>query len=497
MEFSFGKHKNSNKSTVIYFLSEDLKLPKLLKDLNKENIITSIIQNDTCFKGKFGQFLLIHTPKTTGAKMLILAGLGKKESINELSLLNLGGKIADKANALKISSLDLVVDKIDGVKLEIANIANYLALGIKLKNYSFNKYFVAKKDEHQLPLQKVTFSLDAPDTAQKLFGSTNKVADGVLLTRNLVSEPPNVLYPESFAKRCLDLKKLGVKITILNTKEMKKLGMGALLGVGQGSINEPKTVLMEWNGAKSKTKSPIAFIGKGVTFDTGGINLKPSSNIADMKYDMGGAGVVTGLMHALASRKAKVNIIGAIGLVENMPSGSAQRPSDVVTSMSGQTIEVDNTDAEGRLVLADVLYYVQKVYKPKFMIDLATLTGAIVIALGDAHAGLFSNCDELANQIIAASKQTGELVWRMPLSDHYDKQINSEIADVRNTGTGTGGGSITAAQFLQRFVNQCTWAHIDIAGMAWNKKGTDIIPKGATGFGVRLLNQLIYDNYED
>ncbi|MEO6382161.1 MAG: leucyl aminopeptidase, partial [Nitrobacter sp.] len=304
----------------------------------------------------------------------------------------------------------------------------------------------------------------------------------------------NVLYPEEFARRASQLRKIGVGIDILDVKTMTKLGMGALLGVGQGSSRPSRTVIMRWNGGK-KGEQPVAFVGKGVCFDTGGISIKSAGGMEDMKGDMGGAACVVGLMHALAARKAKVNVVGAIGLVENMPDGNAQRPGDIVTSMSGQTIEIINTDAEGRLVLADVLWYVAQKFKPKFMIDLATLTGAIMVALGTEHAGLFSNNDQLSERLIKIGVETGERVWRMPLGPEYDKQIDSQFADMKNTG-GRHGGSITAAQFLQRFVDDTAWAHLDIAGTAMGSPKSDINQSWGSGFGVRLLDRLVAEHYE-
>jgi leucyl aminopeptidase len=320
----------------------------------------------------------------------------------------------------------------------------------------------------------------------------------VFLTRDLVSEPPNVLYPAEMATRCRALEKLGVTVEILTPAELETLGFGALLGVAQGSAREARVVVMQWNGGTEGT-APVAFIGKGVTFDTGGISIKPAGGMEDMKFDMAGAGTVIGLMSALAGRKARVNAVGLVGLVENMPSSTAQRPGDVVTTHSGQTVEVINTDAEGRLVLADVLWYAQHRFKPRFMVDLATLTGAIIVALGHEHAGLFSNDDALATQLANAGTATGEKLWRMPLGDAYDKQIKSDIADMKNVG-GRPGGSITAAQFIQRFIDTkegpMAWAHLDIAGTAWATKDTPTTPKGATAFGVRLLDRLVADHYE-
>ena len=315
------------------------------------------------------------------------------------------------------------------------------------------------------------------------------------LARNLVNEPANILFPVEFATRAKELEKLGVEVDILDVKAMQKLGMGALLGVGQGSVRESRMVVMRWNGNKASKAKPVAFVGKGVCFDTGGISIKPGAGMEDMKGDMAGAACVTGLMHALAARKAKVNAIGAIGLVENMPDGNAQRPGDIVKTMSGQTVEVLNTDAEGRLVLADVLWYIQDKYKPEFMVDLATLTGAILVALGKEYAGLFSNNDELSARLVEAGGKTGEKMWRMPLGAAYDKMIDGQFADIKNIG-GRNAGSITAAQFLQRFVNDTPWAHLDIAGTGMASPSSDINQSWGSGWGVRLLDRLVADHYE-
>jgi leucyl aminopeptidase len=314
-----------------------------------------------------------------------------------------------------------------------------------------------------------------------------------------VSEPPNVLNPAEMADRCKKLSELGLKVEVLGPREMTRLGFGALLGVAQGSVNEPRMVVLHWNGASNGRKKaagkPVAFIGKGVTFDTGGISIKPAGGMEDMKWDMAGAGTVVGLMAALAGRKAKVDAVGLVGLVENMPSGNAQRPGDVVKTYSGQTVEVINTDAEGRLVLADVLWYCQQKFDPRFMIDLATLTGAMIVALGHEYAGMFSNDDALAQKLAAAGNDVNEKVWRFPLHEEYDKLIRSDIADMKNIG-GRPAGSISAAQFIQRFVNKKPWVHLDIAGMAWSSKTTACVPKGATAFGVRLLDRLVAEHYE-
>ncbi len=371
-----------------------------------------------------------------------------------------------------------------------------VASGVRLRAYKFDRYKTKKKDGEESALRAdVSVAVDDVAAARKAFAPDSNVVDGVILARELVNEPPNVLFPVEFARRAGQLRKLGVDVEILDVKAMTKLGMGALLGVAQGSTQPARTVIMRWNGGKRGDR-PVAFVGKGVCFDTGGISIKPAGGMEDMKGDMGGAACVVGLMHALAARKAKVNVVGAIGLVENMPDGNAQRPGDIVTSMSGQTIEIINTDAEGRLVLADVLWYVAKKFKPKFMVDLATLTGAIMVALGTEYAGMFSNNDELAERLTKAGLETGERVWRMPLGPEYDKQIDSQFADMKNTGGSRHGGSITAAQFLQRFVDDTPWAHLDIAGTAMGAPKTEINRSWGSGYGVRLLERLVADHYE-
>ncbi|KPF96905.1 aminopeptidase [Rhodopseudomonas sp. AAP120] len=444
------------------------------------------------FKGKSGSALDILAPEGLKVGRLIVVGAGKAADLKEFDVLKLGGTIAGK-----IGSGDTAVSVI--AELPAAAMAPEqaaaIASGIRLRAYKFDRYKTKKKDDEQGPVD-TTVSIAVADVAaaKKAFTPESHVVDGVILARELVNEPPNVLYPDEFAKRAAQLKKLGVEVQILDVAAMTRLKMGALLGVSQGSAHDGRTVIMRWNGGK-KGEQPIAFVGKGVCFDTGGISIKPSASMEDMKGDMGGAACVVGLMHALAARKAKVNAIGAIGLVENMPDGNAQRPGDIVTSMSGQTIEIINTDAEGRLVLADVLWYVAQKHKPKFMVDLATLTGAIMVALGTDHAGLFSNNDELAQRLTEVGLSTGEKVWRMPLGPEYDKQIDSQFADMKNTGS-RNGGSITAAQFLQRFVDGTPWAHLDIAGTAMGAPKTDINRSWGSGYGVRLLNALVAEYYE-
>ena len=363
---------------------------------------------------------------------------------------------------------------------------------MQLKSYQFNKY-KTKKDMVNINID-VVFKKKLPIKIKN--SRFNSLLEGTNFTKDLVSEPGNVLHPDEYAKRIAKLKKIGLKIKVYNKKDLKKLGMGALLGVGQGSIRGSYLVTIEWNGSKSKNK-PLAFVGKGVCFDTGGYSLKPARFMEDMTYDMAGSAAVVGLMKTLALRKAKINAVGVVGLVENMVSGNAQRPGDIVKSYSGKTIEVLNTDAEGRLVLADALTFTEEKFKPKFIIDLATLTGAIIVSLGSEYAGLFSNDDKLSRQLIEAGMKVDEKLWRMPLHKNFDKLMNSKNADMQNINYVGGAGSTTAAQFLQRFIiNKTPWAHLDIAGMAFSKYGGALNSGGATGYGVRLLNKLIEDNYE-
>ncbi len=369
-------------------------------------------------------------------------------------------------------------------------------LGLSLRAYKFDKYKTKKKDDAEADTTpRIALAVADVAAARRAAGARGGLAEGVLLARTLVNEPPNVLYPAAFAERAAELKALGVEVEIIDEPAAEKIGMRALLAVGQGSAYDSRVVVMRWSGASKPDAQPVAFVGKGVCFDSGGISLKPGAGMEDMKGDMGGAACVVGLMHALASRKAKANVVGIIGLVENMPDGKAQRPGDIVTSLSGQTIEIINTDAEGRLVLADLLWYVQETYKPAFMVNLATLTGAIIVALGTEHAGLFSNSDELSGRLFAAGAATGEKVWRLPLTPAYDKLIDSKFADMKNTG-GRHGGSITAAQFLQRFVNDTPWAHLDVAGTAMGAPADEINQSWAAGWGVRLLDRLVSDHYE-
>jgi leucyl aminopeptidase len=444
------------------------------------------------FKGKSGAALDILAPEGLKAKRLIVMGLGKLAEIKDNDFLKVGGSVAGKLRAGK-DAVTIVAELPTGAMKP--DQAAGAASGLLLRAYKFDRYKTKKKEGEEGALRAdVSIAVGDVAAARKAFAPSAHIVEGVVTARDLVNEPPNVLFPVEFARRASQLRKLGVGVEVLDVKAMRKLGMGALLGVSQGSTQPGRMVIMRWNGGK-RGDQPVAFVGKGVCFDTGGISIKPAGSMEDMKGDMGGAACVVGLMQALAARKAKVNAIGAIGLVENMPDGNAQRPGDIVTSMSGQTIEIINTDAEGRLVLADVLWYVAKKFKPKFMVDLATLTGAIMVALGTEYAGLFSNNDELAGRLIEAGLATGERVWRMPLGPEYDKLIDSQFADVKNTGT-RNGGSITAAQFLQRFVDGTPWAHLDIAGTAMGAPKTEINQSWGSGYGVRLLERLVADHYE-
>lgn len=443
------------------------------------------------FTGAKGQVLDLLGAADAGASRLLLVGAGKPEALDDIAVEHAA---AAAYNAVKTSGLEVLRLRLPEAA---ASRAVRAGLGVRLASYRFDRYRTKEPAEKKPTVIRAQVVVPVNvEAALAEFAPLADLADAIAFARDLVSEPANILYPVEFARRVKDLERLGLEVEILGEAEMARLGMGSLLGVGQGSVRESQLVVIRWNGAGDPNAQPIAFVGKGVCFDTGGISIKPADGMEDMKWDMGGAAAVAGLMHVLAGRSAKVNAIGILGLVENMPDGNAQRPGDIVTSMSGQTIEVINTDAEGRLVLADALWYCQDRFKPKFMVDLATLTGAIIISLGNDYAGLFSNNDELSGALLAAASAEGEGLWRMPLPAAYDKQIDSVAADVKNTG-GRPGGSITAALFLQRFVNGLPWAHLDIASTAWKKPSTvPTLPEGATGYGVRLLNRMVADRYE-
>jgi leucyl aminopeptidase len=444
------------------------------------------------FNDKIGSSLDIVAPAGLDVPKVVVIGTGKESELKPRDFLRLGGIAMGKVPNGS-AEVTIFAEFASGA-LKADKVAD-LALGARLRAYTFDRYKTKHKDAEERPKKfQLNFACGSSSAAEKAWDQAEAIADGVVLARDLVNEPANVLFPGEMARRASALTKLGVGVEVLDVAAMKKLGMGALLGVGQGSVRESKLVVMRWNGGK-KGANPVAFIGKGVCFDTGGISIKPAQGMEDMKGDMAGAACVVGLIQALAARKAKVNAVGAIGLVENMPDGRAQRPGDIVTTMSGQTIEIINTDAEGRLVLADVLHYVNKRFKPKFMVNLATLTGAIIVSLGQEYAGLFSNDDKLVERLVKAGETTGERVWRMPLGPEFDKMIDSKFADMKNTG-GRWAGSITAAQLLQRFVDKTPWAHLDIAGTAMGSPQTDINKSWGSGWGVRLLDRLVADYYE-
>jgi leucyl aminopeptidase len=475
-----GSKKNSN--NLVLFVDENFNISGLKKYVSNTELsyISDLLKANDLKKNLL--FFEINSKKT-----IFLVSIKKDLKTSDIE--SLGAKFHGHINYDKKN--DYLVNT-DTINSKIENFAGYFLHGLKLKSYEFNIYKSKK--------EKKSISINITGNKNKISAQNQlrfkALEDGTFFARDLVSEPGNILHPDEYAKRLNSLKTNGLKINIYDEKKLKKLGMNALLGVGQGSIRGSYLVTMEWNGLKDNTK-PLAFVGKGVCFDTGGISLKPAKFMEDMTYDMAGSATVVGLMKNLAIRKAKINAVGVVGLVENMPGGNAQRPGDIVKSYSGKTIEILNTDAEGRLVLADALTFTEKKFKPKFMIDLATLTGAIIVALGSEYAGLFSNNDKLSKQLLDVGEKVEEKLWRMPLHKNFDKLINSKNADMQNINYVGGAGSTTAAQFLQRFIlNKTPWAHLDIAGMAFSKYGGALNSGGATGFGVRLLNQLIEDNYE-
>ena len=467
---------------LILFCGEKFQISSLKKILsnNEFNYISDLLKNVDLKKNIL--FYDINSNKK-------IALISIKKNLRNSEIENLGAEFLKSVSQDKNRKYFLVSDSIPGKN---SNFLGFFLHGLKLKSYEFNKY-KSKKDTKVISIDIVGKNNKPSGQNQLRFKA---VEEGAFLTRDLVSEPGNVLHPDEYAKRLNSLRKYGLKVTTYDQKKLRNLGMHSLLGVGMGSVRGSYLVTMEWRGAKNNSQ-PLAFVGKGVTFDTGGYSLKPAKFMEDMTYDMAGSAAVVGLMKTLALRKAKINVVGVVGLVENMVSGIAQRPGDIVKSYSGKTIEVLNTDAEGRLVLADALTYTEKKFKPKFIVDLATLTGAIIVSLGSEYAGLFSNNDKLSKEIINAGQKVEEKLWRMPLHKNYDKLMNSKNADVQNINYVGGAGSTTAAQFLQRFIlNKTPWAHLDIAGMAFSKYGGSLNSGGATGFGVRLLNQLIEDNYE-
>ena len=519
LEVMFAALDKRMESVVGLIVSDGPKLSGVAQDLDEKahgQLLKAAEAGE--FKGRSKQSVEILAPAGVAAKRVVLIGCGKPAECKENDWVLLGGAALGQITARKCDTASLVVEIDDGTDETAAEIAALVAQGAQLRHYAFRKYLTRKPADgdngRQVPseeelaglqkkaamrregLHKLIIHCAQPDKAKAAYHRLKAIADGVMLARDLVNEPANVLGPVEFAAEAKRLEKVGVDVEILDEKELKKLGMGALLAVAQGSERPARVAVMQWNGAKGKkAQKPICFVGKGVVFDTGGISIKPAQGMEDMKGDMGGAACVTGLMHALAARKANVNAVGLIGIVENMPSGTATRPGDIVTSHSGQTVEVLNTDAEGRLVLADVMSYAIKRFEPRFVIDLATLTGAIMVALGKEYAGLFANDDKLAGEIADASAATGEKVWRMPLDKAFDKLIESKNADVKNIG-GRWAGSCTAAAFLQRFVKDTKWVHIDLAGTAMDSGRNEINQSWGSGWGVRLLDRLVSDHYE-
>ena len=475
---SLSKKNLTNK---LFFIDESLGINQLKKFIStNEYLYVSDLLKNKDYKKKVSLFEL------SSNQSIILIKI--KKNIKNYEIENLGG---DFFNFIKgLEKKDFIINS-DYVSTKIKNLIGYFLHGVKLKSYKFEKYLTNKEKK------KIKITVTGKNKTSLINQIRFKaIEDGTFYARDLVSEPGNILHPDEYAKRLTSLKQIGLKVIVYDEKKLNKLGMNTLLGVGQGSIRGSYLVTMEWNGKRNNSK-PLAFVGKGVCFDTGGISLKPAKFMEDMTYDMAGSATVVGLMKSLALRKAKVNAVGVVGLVENMPGGNAQRPGDIVKSYSGKTVEILNTDAEGRLVLADALTYTEKKYKPKFIVDLATLTGAIIVSLGSEYAGLFSNDDKLSNQLIQSGKKTQEKVWRMPLNKNFDKLIDSKNADMQNINYVGGAGSTTAAQFLQRFIlNKTPWAHLDIAGMAFSKYGGALNSGGATGYGVRLLNKLVEDYYE-
>ncbi len=497
MQIGFAAPSAAGAGTIVVGATERDLLPAAQAIDRQTNGALRRAAEASRFKGKPGQVVELLAPSGVQNARILLTGTGAADKFDGPAAEKLAAGVVGRLLTSGEKELLFRIDLPKGANLKPQQLALHLALGAKLRSYSFHKYRTKMREEHEPTLANVTISTEDVSGARKAWERARAVAEGVFFARDLVNEPPNVMSPKEFADRARRLSKAGIQVAVLGEAEMKKLGMNALLGVGQGSARESQLVVLQWNGGRKKDQ-PVAFVGKGVCFDSGGLSLKPGASMMGMKGDMGGAAAVTGTMLALASRKAKVNAVGVLGLVENMPDGKAQRPDDVVTSMSGQTIEILNTDAEGRLVLADALWYAQTKFKPRFVVDLATLTGAIMVALGAGHAGLFANDDKLANRIQEAGREVGEPVWRLPLADDYDKMIKSKIADMKNISGVTHAGSIVAAQFLQRFIDKTPWAHLDIAGVAWQDgEQRPLSPGWGVGWGVRILDRLVADHYEN
>lgn len=487
--FTITHNLNKEANADVIFADEEFKFLNSLDVFGSEEL-----KKISMFRSEFEKtnLLSIDLFRKNKKKKLIICKI--KKNFTEYDFQKIGGSVCKEL--FNHESSNIIFNSFPDLGKCFSNFTTNFFIGLFSRNYNFADY-KTKQDEDRIKIKKLSILSNSVKAIKESINYAECVYEGIKETRDLVTLPANILNPKKFVNEIIKLKKYGIEVEILNEKKLISLGMRALLGVGQGSSNESFLAIMKWNGNKSSKEKPLAFVGKGVCFDTGGISLKPANRMEEMKYDMGGAGTVTGLMKTLALRKAKVNVVGVVGLVENMADGNAQRPGDVVISYSGKSIEILNTDAEGRLVLADAIAYTEDRFKPKFIINLATLTGAIVVALGNEYAGLFSNNDKLANEIYESGLKENEKAWRFPLHDNYDRLMDSKIADLQNINYSGGAGSITAAQFLQRFIRKQTpWAHLDIAGMAWTKKDLETIPEGASGYGVKLLNRLIKEYYE-
>ncbi len=496
MKIAFAEPKLPTSGLLVFLVGAEAQLGAAAKSVDKatKGALTRALKAGN-FAGKKGENLSILAPQGREKTTILLVGAGEAKDLDALRAQEIGSQIYKAVGGVSGKSAIVSVEAARGAKVRAPRLAANIAIGARLRSYRYDKYLTgAVNGGGSRGPNRLQIMVKGAADARKRYGQFAPVADGVDLARDLVSEPSNVKSPKWMAAQCRKLTKLGVKVEVLGEAQMRKLGMNALLAVGQGSVRESQLVVMRWNGGGRNAKT-VSFIGKGVTFDTGGISIKPAGGMEDMIWDMGGAGTVIGAMAAIAGRKAKANVVGVVGLVENMPDGNAQRPGDIVTSMSGQTIEVINTDAEGRLVLADALWYTQKRFKPDVMIDFATLTGAIMVALGREYAGLYASDNGLAERLVSSGQTVGEKIWRMPLDNAYDKQINTPRADMKNVGP-RWGGSITAAQFLQRFTNDVPWAHLDIAGVAWSDKELPLMARGASGFAVRTLDRFVCENYE-
>jgi leucyl aminopeptidase len=506
ISLSFAKSPKAKSDTVVVFTADKGRLLPSAAALDKKSggLISSAIETRDSFKGRHGDVLSVILPKSAGYRQALVLGLGDLAKADILAFENAGGKTYNALKSISAKNVTVLFDADKSTTVKDADAAAAYGSGLRLRDYNFDKYKSASKKDKSGDgrktegLKDITIVTSVASAVSKIYEDYDAIAKGVLFARDLVNEVPNVLYPESYAAiLAKEFKPLGVSVEIIDEKKMEKLGFGAHLAVGMGSARPPRVVILRWKGTGAKKSAPLAFVGKGVTFDTGGISIKPAAGMEEMKMDMGGSAAVVGLIRALAVRKAKVDVVGIVGLAENMPSDRAYRPGDIITSLSGKTIEVLNTDAEGRLVLADALTYVQRTYKPRMIVDLATLTGAIMVALGFEYAGAFVNDDKLWAQLDSASKATGEKLWRMPLDEAYRDEMKGSVSDLKNLGNqGRYGGACSAAGFLEQFVEEGTpWAHIDIAGTAWGKTEKATVPRGASGFGVRLLYKFVTANY--